>query len=329
MRVEEGADNDGDDGKGQDVDVHQIVAHAKLRKEAGHEDADEDKETVPALEVELRAEGQEVERAAGHDAEDENHLAQHGDGVTAVASGLGLVDDLERMEDVVRAGVDHLAPIDDALARLHDAGGECHLLHERLQRLVGRFGVVGDVGVQVAVEVGGPQLALVHRFGRLVDDHLVGRLFGVEAGEIDLRGDVLAEQSEAGVMLGGHALHVLRRDDAVGVECAELLGEVLPDGRAHGAPLSVVVLEVAQGLPRDAVVESEVGPEACLEAVSLGLQLGVGLVDGEVAGGRQQAVAPGLTLVELVSELAFSRKEVGDHDGRGHEIEEGLYGRFL
>ena len=193
MRVEEGADNDGDDGKGQDVDVHQVVAHAKLREEAGHEDADEDEETVPALEVELRAESQEVERAAGHDAEDENHLAQHSDGVTTVASGLGLVDDLERTEDVVRAGVDHLAPIDDALARLHDAGGECHLLHERLQRLVGRFGVVGDVGVQVAVEVGGPQLALVHRFGRLVDDHLVGRLFGVEAGEIDLRGDVLAE----------------------------------------------------------------------------------------------------------------------------------------
>ena len=103
------------------------------------------------------------------------------------------MDDLERAEDVVRAGVDHLAPIDDALARLHDAGGECHLLHERLQRLVGRFGVVGDVGMQVAVEVGGPQLALVHRFGRFVDDHLVGRLFGVEAGDVDLRGDVLAE----------------------------------------------------------------------------------------------------------------------------------------
>ena len=65
-------------------------------------------------------------------------------------------------------------------------------------------------------------------------------------------------------MLGGHALHVLHRDDAVGVECAELLGEVLPDGRAHGAMFDVVVLEVAQGLPRDAVVESEVGPEARL-----------------------------------------------------------------
>ena len=264
MRVEEGADDDGDDGKGQDVDVHQVVAHAKLREEAGHEDADEDEETVPALEVKLRAEGQEVERAAGHDAEDEDHLAQHGDGVTTVASGLGLVDDLERTEDVVRAGVDHLAPIDDALARLHDAGGECHLLHERLQRLVGRFGVVGDVGLQVAVEVGGPQLALVHRFGRFVDDQLVGRLFGVEAGDVNLRGDVLAEQSEAGAMLGGHALHVLHRDDAVGVECAELLGEVLPDGRAHGAMFYVVVLEVAQGLPRDAVVESEIGPEAGL-----------------------------------------------------------------
>ena len=46
MRVEEGADDDGDDGKGQDVDVHQIVAHAKLREEAGHEDAGEDEESV-------------------------------------------------------------------------------------------------------------------------------------------------------------------------------------------------------------------------------------------------------------------------------------------
>ena len=130
-------------------------------------------------------------------------------------------------------------------------------------------------------------------------------------------------------MLGGHALHVLHRDDTVGIECAELLGEVLPDGRAHGAPLSVVVFEVAHGLRSHAIVEPEVGSEACLEAVSLGLQLGVGLVDGEVARGRQQAVAPGLPLVKLVPELAFPREEVGDHDGRGHEIEEGLYGRFL
>ena len=65
-------------------------------------------------------------------------------------------------------------------------------------------------------------------------------------------------------MLGGHALHVLRRDDAVGVERAELLGEVLPDVCAHGAMFDVVILEVAQGLPRDAVVESEIGPEAGL-----------------------------------------------------------------
>ena len=196
-RIEEDAHEQGHHGVGNDIDAKVVVAHHKVRQHGERHDAYEDEQELMDRVHIVAAEHAQVEGEDAHRQEDEEGLARYLSPAVGAGALLRCVLAQEAVEDLLVAGRDDVASVDDALARQHHAVRRRNVAHQLLARR-GRFRFVGgEVGRQVMVKVKKRHdvAPIVQRVGR---HHVfVGRTRGAQFVEAHRRGLLLADNAHA------------------------------------------------------------------------------------------------------------------------------------
>ena len=315
--VEEDAYEDGCDGQGQYVDAEEAVAHHE-RDDDG-EDGDErvdHQQRARVLEI-VGAEQDEVDGEQRYEDEHEDGLS--GDGRRYLVGGCtaSLRLAFERAEHAVEMVVDDLAAVDNLLPREHHARSDGDGAEQvGLLRLAALF-VVDKIGHDILVEVALLQLLPLGCKTFVHEELLVGSNGRVDAVDLDIRGALAAHDAHHVGRVFEDFRIFCRRHDTRLIEPMQTVGDDADVAVGQSGNAVAVLLAEARYLLRLHLgVVVVVRLEGVHDAVFLGLEGFVGLIDRKVELGDERTVHPRFRNVVAQLRPIVARQRPYDEDDR-------------
>ncbi len=210
----------------------------------------------------------------------------------------------ERFEDVVGLFLDDLSMVDDLLPALDPSLGEGDGFQEFLLHRFVLLLVVGEVLVDVVIDVVSLERLLVERGGDSVDDVFVGCFCGVEGRDGTVLRSVAGEDVDLAFLLLVQFVHVVGGYDAAGVESLQFTGDVvLVVVRCVVLLLAELLVQEADVFAGHPLVVDEERVEVAQQAILLPLDILLGFHDFEGEGSGERVILPWLFYCVVVFEL--------------------------
>ena len=248
-RVEEDAQDDGQHGVGQYVDIEYMVGHHQGGDDAEGNDDGKEQQQATATAIILGSENVEIEHEAEDVEADEEQLsAQH---EALLPESFATLDRLaaQALQDVVGLRGDNLASVDNLLSAEYQSVGPRVAAQHLVAGSGGALLVVDEVGVEILVE--GTLLqdvgAVVQGVG--MEQVVVGLLHGVEVGERLLAGHLVADDADGGNAVCAQLRQGLGGQDTRPIDLGELpfdVAQVVGRGQDGPQALREVVAQTAQ-----------------------------------------------------------------------------------
>ena len=304
---------------------HVVAHHGQRHDVEEHHHGIHHGNGAPTLEVVLAVKTQ-IDGETADEQQHQERLAQHF-GAEARLVGLAafrLLD--ERLDDAFRLFVNNFSAVNHLLAALHHAAGQRNALLQVAQARLAALLFVNQVRHNVVVQVATLQQRVVLAEQRVLKQFLVGRLGRVDGGHAHADGLLAAHNAnhlhrvlrQSVILLGPHDALVVELVQAVGNDADKV-------GRQSRNALAEVLCELVDGLALRLFVDFVVGLIFPHYAVALCLNGCVRLVDGEIEGGCEVGIAPGLALLNLEGQLAVARHgphneyDADDHQGYAYQ----------
>ena len=223
---------------------------------------------------------------------------------------------LIRHQDVVGVLIHDVASVDDLLTSLHDAAGQWDAVVEFVQARFTAGSVVCQVGRDIVVEITFPKYLLVSGQCLIEKNLFIGRYDGVDLGD-GYAGDILAvddSDSLGRVLMQDGVFRTVH--DTLGIEVAQPIGydAQIVVGEA-GNTFIIILVELTYFLAYDLLITNIVGLVVLHQTVAFCLDGLVAFIDGEVEGGAQGIIYPGLASLDLETGLGVTRHQPDDNGG--------------
>lgn len=217
--------------------------------------------------------------------------------------------------------------VDDLLPALDPSLGEGDGFQEFLLHRFVLLLVVGEVFVDIVVDVVALERLLVERGGDAVDDVLVGRLGRVEVGDGAVLRLVAGQDVDFAFLLLVQFVHLVGGDDAVGVERLQFAGDVvLVVVRRVVLLLTELLVQEADVFARHPLVVDEERVEVAQQAILLLFHVLFGFHDFEGEGSGERVIFPRFLDGVVVFELPEVRVSLeydqtsGEEHGRDGDV---------